>query len=217
MGRRIDVESDDVLQLGRELGVLGQLEALDPVRLQSVRGPDPLHRAQRYTGRRGHGPARPVGRFAGWLAEGQLDHPLDHRFRQRRLPGGRLLSRSSPSTPAVANRSCQRQTVALAQPTWRMIEMCRTVAGQQHDPRPFDMLLPAVPIRHDRFEPSTTIGGNLDFDPLAHAWQSTSKVLRDSYDRVSALAPRLAFPDQIEMRWRSPPERLMPPLVLNWG
>jgi hypothetical protein len=31
------------------------------------------------------------------------------------------------------------------------------------------MFLPMVAIRHDRLEPSTIIGGNLDFDPLAHA------------------------------------------------
>jgi hypothetical protein len=34
------------------------------------------------------------------------------------------------------------------------------LGGQQHDRRPFDMLLPAVPIRHDRLEPSTITGGN---------------------------------------------------------
>jgi hypothetical protein len=42
MGRRIDAQTDDVLELDGELGVLGQLEALDVVRLQAVRSPDPL-------------------------------------------------------------------------------------------------------------------------------------------------------------------------------
>jgi hypothetical protein len=45
MGRRIDLQTDDVLELGGELGILGQFEALDPVRLQAVRRPDPLDRA----------------------------------------------------------------------------------------------------------------------------------------------------------------------------
>jgi hypothetical protein len=39
---------------------------------------------------------------------------------------------------------------------------------QQHDPRPLDMLLAMVAIRHDRLEPSTIIDGNVDLDPLAH-------------------------------------------------
>jgi hypothetical protein len=38
------------------------------------------------------------------------------------LPGGRLLSCSRPVTPAAMNRSCHRHTVALAQPTRRMID-----------------------------------------------------------------------------------------------
>jgi hypothetical protein len=37
------------------------------------------------------------------------------------MRGGRVLSRSSPSTPAVMNRSCQRQTATLLVPARRMI------------------------------------------------------------------------------------------------
>lgn len=36
-------------------------------------------------------------------------------------PGGRILSRRSPSTPASAKRRCQRHTVGLAIPTYRAI------------------------------------------------------------------------------------------------
>ena len=34
---------------------------------------------------------------------------------------GRVLSRSSPSTPSAAKRSCQRQTQVFDLPVWRMI------------------------------------------------------------------------------------------------
>ena len=34
MGRRIDIEADDVAQLGHELGIVGELEAAHAVRLQ---------------------------------------------------------------------------------------------------------------------------------------------------------------------------------------
>ncbi len=37
MGRRVEVEADDVAQLGREVRVIGQLELTQPVRLQAVR------------------------------------------------------------------------------------------------------------------------------------------------------------------------------------
>jgi hypothetical protein len=55
------------------------------VRLQAVRRPNPLDRAQRDACRRGHRPAGPRGRLAWRLAERQVDHPLDHRLGQRRL------------------------------------------------------------------------------------------------------------------------------------
>src|SRR6516225_4338090 len=47
VGRRIEIQPDHIAQLGGKGGILGQLEAPYPVRLQAVRCPDPLHRAQR--------------------------------------------------------------------------------------------------------------------------------------------------------------------------
>ena len=50
------------------------------------------------------------------------------------------------------------------------------------------MLSAAVPIRHDRLEPSTIVGGNLELDPCAHAGiVAEPDVQRDSYDCISAL------------------------------
>jgi hypothetical protein len=43
--RRIDVEADDVAQLGREVRIVGQLELAQPVGLKSMRPPDALDRA----------------------------------------------------------------------------------------------------------------------------------------------------------------------------
>src|SRR5438105_4285131 len=43
--RRVQVEPDDVPQLGDELRVVGQLEGAHPVRPELVRAPDPQHRA----------------------------------------------------------------------------------------------------------------------------------------------------------------------------
>ena len=41
---RIDIEADDVLDLGGELRIVRQLEGAHPVRLEAVRRPDALHR-----------------------------------------------------------------------------------------------------------------------------------------------------------------------------
>ena len=42
------------------------------------------------------------------------------------VPGGRVLSRSSPSTPSSMNRACQRQTVVLAVPVAAMMPFVPT-------------------------------------------------------------------------------------------
>jgi hypothetical protein len=42
------------------------------------------------------------------------------------------------------------------------------IRGRQDDPRPPDVFLRAVPVRHDRLEPSTIGGAHFDLDPLAH-------------------------------------------------
>ena len=155
--------------LAANSGSLDSLKRLDAVRLQAVRRPDPLHRAQRDAGRRGHRPAGPVGRLAGRLAQGQLDHPLDHRLGQRRLARRPALVAQQPvhplgHEPLLPAPDRRLGAADLAHDRQR----AHAVGAQQHDPRPLDMLLPAVAIRHDRLEPSTITGGDLDLDPLAH-------------------------------------------------
>ncbi len=43
MGGRIDIKPDHVAQLVDELRVVGELELLDPVRLETMRAPDALN------------------------------------------------------------------------------------------------------------------------------------------------------------------------------
>ena len=82
MGRRVEIQPNDGAQLGGKSRILRQLETPHPVRLQAVRGPDPLHRAQRHASGHRHCPAGPVRRLAGRLGERQRDH-VDQRRRQR--------------------------------------------------------------------------------------------------------------------------------------
>src|SRR6266498_1584733 len=57
MVRRIDIEADDVAQLGDELRVIGQLELTHPVGLQAMGAPDALDRTDADPDRFGHGRA----------------------------------------------------------------------------------------------------------------------------------------------------------------
>src|SRR6266566_4512041 len=60
MGRWIDVEPNDVGELGGKAGIARAFEGAQPVRLQFVRPPDALHRTQRDACCLGPRPAAPV-------------------------------------------------------------------------------------------------------------------------------------------------------------
>ena len=76
-------------------------------------------------------------------------------------------------------RSCQRQTLGFDTPARRMIAAVpQPVCGRQDDPRPPDVLLRAVAVRHDRLEPSTISGTHFDLDSLAHGDSLPSPMLK---------------------------------------
>ena len=66
--RRIDIEPDDITQLGDEVGIIGQLELAYPMRLKPVCAPDALDGANADAGCLRHHRSRPVGRFGGRIA-----------------------------------------------------------------------------------------------------------------------------------------------------
>ena len=121
--RRIDVEADDIAQLGREVGIVGQLELAQPVRLKAGRPPDALHR----TDAESLIPtALAIASAVQWVVSPGGGSIVSATTRSAisgasgGLRDGRVLSRS-PSTASCIKRSCQRQTAALATPASRMI------------------------------------------------------------------------------------------------
>jgi len=124
MCRRIEIEADDVGELGLKAGIARPLEGPQPVRLQFVRPPDALHRAHREPHRLGHRPAGPMGRLMRRF--GAEPAPAKAGVSATTwavlsaaigaLPGLRVLSRNRPSTPASAKRCCQRHTVGRLRP-----------------------------------------------------------------------------------------------------
>jgi hypothetical protein len=81
-----------------------------------------LHRTQAHPDRLGKFPAGPVGCFPRCAAPTPSRPPAARcRSTVAALPGLRVLSRNSPSTPSAMNRACQVQTTGLAVPERRMV------------------------------------------------------------------------------------------------
>src|SRR5271166_5266779 len=100
---RIDVQANDLLELGRELRIVGQLKAPYQMRSQAMGAPVQWLAA-------GGGPAKVMATTRSATAG------LSGGMRE-----GRVLSRQSPAAPPSRNRSCQRQITVLALPVARMI------------------------------------------------------------------------------------------------
>jgi hypothetical protein len=169
MGRRIDIETDDVADLGGELRVVGQLEGADAVRRQAMGAPDALHRGQADSRDLGHHPASPVSSLAGRLAQGQGYNPFSHLVSQlgdSRRPGlvvqqTRHALFHEPRLPApdggLAYTGCAHDR-RRAQPVGR----------GQHDPGTPNMLLRTVAVIDHRLQAFSISRVQADSDASAH-------------------------------------------------
>lgn len=135
--RRIEIQPDDILDLGGESGIGRLLEGADAVRLQPVCRPDPLHRPQRDADRPGRGASRPVRRLARRLGARQRQDLRHRPSRQRRLAGRpRLVAQQAldtrfrePLLPAPDRRPADADGV-------RHRQHRQTLGRQQDDARP---------------------------------------------------------------------------------
>jgi len=168
--RRIDIEADDIPQLGHELGVARQLELTDPMGLQAVRPPDALHRADADAGRFRHHLGRPMRGFARRIAEGQGHRALVHARRQRwNARGPRHVAQQTrhprphkPLLPAPYGHFARPRPV-------HDLASAQAIRRQQHDPRSPNVLLRAIPIADDRLQPRPVGRTHRDYDTLTHA------------------------------------------------
>jgi hypothetical protein len=167
-GPRTGSEADDVVELGGELRIARQLELPHAMRLQPVCAPDPLHRTDADADGLGHRCRRPMGGLARRIGQCQGHRVLAHRGRQRRdaRRSGLVAQQPIHAFGLVTLRPALDRVLALA----ALAHDCRRSqprGRQQHDPRPPDVLLRTVAIRHHRFQ-AVSIAGT-QRDPLAHS------------------------------------------------
>jgi hypothetical protein len=99
MGRRIDVEANDILELLGEFGIVGELECAHPMRLKPVPLPDALHRGGADPRRLGHRRCGPMGRLMRRSLVGQGNDAIDGLGRQGRDARGAGLVAGEPLDP----------------------------------------------------------------------------------------------------------------------
>jgi len=153
MGGRIDVEPNDILQLGHKLRVTREFETSDPVRLKLVHLPDPSNRAYADPNLLGYGRCSPMSGFARRICPGSLDHPINHRLSQ-----GRNTRRAGFVMQQTVDASLHE--TLLPAPDRRL-----RFAGPSHD------LGRAQAIRHhqdDRRQTRTISRTHLEFNPFPH-------------------------------------------------
>src|SRR5581483_9123518 len=80
LSRRIEIQAHDVAHLLDEERVPGELEPLDPVRLQPKSAPDAANRALTQSAALGHCTRTPVGRIGGSALQGEPYHALNLRI-----------------------------------------------------------------------------------------------------------------------------------------
>ena len=166
---RIDVEADDILDLGDEVRIARELEGFRQMRLEPMRSPDFMDRRRRDAGARRHRAFAPVGGVRRLLVERQVHDLLDFPRRQRLAPGraGRILQQPVHPLGRVAPPPAPHGEHALAH-SRRHLDRANTLAGQKHDLRPPHNLLRRVTISHQSLKPLPIFRRNFDAFNLAH-------------------------------------------------
>lgn len=128
VGRRIDIQPDNVAQLGDEVRIVRELELSAPMRLEPVRAFQMPRTALALMPL-----ARAIRSAVQWVVSVGGSANVSATTRSAASgpsPGIRegrgVLSRKSPSTPSSMKRCCQRQTQVLEVPVRRMISVVPT-------------------------------------------------------------------------------------------
>ena len=170
---RINVETDDLVQFGSKLRIVGQFELTYPVRLEAMSTPYPLHRTDADAGRFGHGGAGPVAGRRRRFGQRHGHHTFDHVRAQRRdarwsrfiapKPYSTLVSKPLLPTPdhrlGLAGRLHDLGSAA-------------TIGRQKNDLCPPNVLLRAVTVSHHRFKLAPVGGAQSNVPALVHSSDS---------------------------------------------
>ncbi len=173
MGRRIDIEPDDVGELLGEGRVVGEFEVSPAVRAEAVRLPDRLHRRGRDADGLRHCAQRPVGR----LVRGRLKRQADD-LRNAVGRDWRLARWTGSVTQQAINAFAHEPLLPAPHAGFGLgrgghdRRGPQTLATQKDDTRPPDMFLRAFGVRDNAAQAPTLAGRYREGNAVAHPTDS---------------------------------------------
>ena len=176
MGRRIDIQADDVGEFLREGRVVREFEVPPAMRAEAVGLPDRLHRRGRNAGDLRHRAQRPMGRLVRRRLLRQAND-LGDAFRW----DGRLAGWARPVAKQTVNARLHEPLLPAPDAGLGLGRSShdrrgpQTLAAQKHDASPPDVLLRALGISDDRPQSFTIAGGYREGNAVAHAADSHAK------------------------------------------
>ncbi len=182
---RIDVEADDLVQLGRKLGIGGQLKLAHPVRLEAMSTPDPLYRADANPGRLRHRRTGPVTGRRRRASQRQGDHTFSN------LRAQRWNARSPCLVPPKASCSFVAETL-LPAPDHRLglagglhdFRGTATISCQNDDFCPPNVLLRAIAVADYGLKLAAIGSAQSDIRSLVHPIDSHTRVRQGIPKRI---------------------------------
>src|SRR6202048_3526325 len=185
---RIDVEADDLVQFGRKLRIVGQLELTYPVRLEAMSTPYSLPRADANPGHFRHRRTAPVTGSRWRASQRQGDHTFSYLGAQRRN------ARPPRLVPPKASGSLVTETF-LPTPDHRFglagglhdLRRAVTSGRQKDDLCPPNVLLRTVAIGNHDLKLVTVGAAQLDVRSLVHPLDSHTRALRGIPKRIELL------------------------------
>ncbi len=167
--RGIEIEADHVVRLVSELRVVRKFELPHPIRLETVRPPDGLHRADADAGLFRHDGGGPVGRVGGRVGlRGGDDGTGLLRTERRNTRRPRLVARETGGDFA-AEMLVPAPDAGLrpSRPAYDLVR-ADALGAEQDDLGPPDVLLGRIAVPHKHLQTATAGGRKADGNSGAH-------------------------------------------------
>ena len=182
---RIDVQPDDLLELGRELRIVGKSEPAHQMRPQPMSAPDPLHRTDADASGLRHRRARPMAAGRWRSRQRQGHHPFGHLKAQRRNARGACLVAPKPRRALVVEPFLPAPDHGLGfAGVAHDFGSATTIGRHKHNLCPPAVLLPAVAVSHYRLKRAAVDRTQLNVCSLVHSSNSHTRVRQGIPERI---------------------------------